>query len=84
MVDIGHELLRVLLPQEELYRLCFSLSITSNELFATCWPSGGWGVWVIQRVKYVTPHFFEKQKIKIKTINIVLELFKLAKESCNM
>ena len=55
---LGHELLRVLLPKGELCRLCFAESITSNEFFATCWPSGGWGVWVLQRVKYATPHSF--------------------------
>ena len=65
-------------------RLCFSDSITSNELFATCWPSGGGDVWVLQRVEYVTPHFWEKQKYKIKAIKEVFELFKLAKQSCNM
>ena len=32
---IGHELLRVLLPQGNLCRLCLSQSITSNKLFAT-------------------------------------------------
>ena len=62
----------------------FFLSITSNELFATCWPSGSGGVWVLHRVKYVTPHFFEKQKYKIEAIKVVLDLFKLAKEPCNM
>ena len=49
-------------------RLCFSYSITSNELFATCWPSGGGDVWELQRVEYVTPNFLEKQKYKIKAI----------------
>ena len=39
---------------------------------------------MLQRVKYVTPHFFEKQKYKIKAIIVVFELFKLAKKSCNM
>ena len=39
---------------------------------------------MLQRVKYVTPHFFEKQKYKIKAIKVVLELFKLAKQLCNM
>ena len=38
---------------------------------------------MLQRVEYVTPHFFEKQKYKIKAIKEVLELFKLAKQSCN-
>ena len=28
--------------------------------------------------------FFEKQKYKIKAIKVVLDLFKLAKQSCNM
>ena len=37
---------------------------------------------MLQRVKYVTPQFFEKQKYKIKAIKVVLELFKLAKQSC--
>ena len=58
--------------------------MTSNELFATCWPSGGFGVWVMQRVKYVTHHFFEKQKYKNKAIKVVLVLFKLAEQACNM
>ena len=41
---------------------------------------------MLQRVKYITPHFFEEQKVNIKTIKIhvVLELFKLAKQTCNM
>ena len=39
---------------------------------------------MLQRVKYVTSHFFEKQKYKIKAIKVVLDLFKLAKQSCNM
>ena len=65
-------------------RLCFSDSITFNELFATCWPSGVGDVWVLQRVEYVTPHFLEKQKYKIKAIKELFELFKLAKQSCNM
>ena len=65
-------------------RLCFSYSITSNELFATCWPSGGGDVCLLQRVKYVTPQFLEKQKYKIKALKVVFELFKLAKQSCNM
>ena len=38
---------------------------------------------MLQCVIYVTPHFFEKQKYKIKAIKVVLELFKLAKQSCN-
>ena len=37
---------------------------------------------MLQRVKYVTPHFFYKQKYKIKAIKVVLELFKLAKQPC--
>ena len=71
-------------PQGGFCRLCLSQSITSNELLATCWPSGARGVWMLQRVKYVSSHLFEKQKYKIKTIKVVLELFKLAKQSCNM
>ena len=65
---LGRELLRVLLPPPmgELCRLCFFKSMTSNELFATCWPSGGLGVWVLQRVKYVIPHFFLKNKYILK------------------
>ena len=39
---------------------------------------------MLQRVKYVTPHSFEKQKYIIKAIKVVLELFNLAKQSCNM
>ena len=39
---------------------------------------------MLHRVKYVTSYFFEKQKYKIKAIKVVLELFKLAKQSCNM
>ena len=39
---------------------------------------------MLQRVKYVIPHFFEKQKYKIKAIKVVFELFSLAKQSCNM
>ena len=39
---------------------------------------------MLQHVKYVTPHFFEKQKYKIKAIEVVFELFKLANQSCNM
>ena len=39
---------------------------------------------VVRRVKYVTPHFFEKQKYKIKTVKVVLELFKMATQSCYM
>ena len=39
---------------------------------------------MLQRVKYVTPHFFEKQKYIIKAIKVALELFKLAKQSCSM
>ena len=39
---------------------------------------------MLQRVEYVTPHFLEKQKYKIKAIKVVFELFKLAKQSCNM
>ena len=42
------------------------------------------GVWVLQRVKYVTPNYFEKQNYKIKAIKMALELFKLAEQSCNM
>ena len=30
------------------------------------------------------PSFFEKQKYKIKANKMVLELFKMAKQSCNM
>ena len=56
----------------------------SNELLATYWPSGGGGVWVLRHVKYVTPHFLEKQQNKIRAIKVTLELFKLAKQSCNM
>ena len=40
--------------------------------FATCWPSGSGGVWVLQRVKYAIPHFFEKQKYEIKAVQVVL------------
>ena len=39
---------------------------------------------MLQRVKYVTPHFFEKQKYKTKAIKVVLELFNLAKQSFYM
>ena len=39
---------------------------------------------MLQRDKYVTPHFFEKQNYEIKTVKVVLELFKLAKQSCIM
>ena len=39
---------------------------------------------MLQRVEYVTHHFFEKQKYKTKAIKGVLEPFKLAKQSCNM
>ena len=60
-------------------RLCFSLSVSSNELFETCKPSGGWGVWVLQRVDYVTRHFCKKQSYVIKAVMVVLEQFKLAK-----
>ena len=49
-----------------------------------CWSSGGWSVWVLQRVKYVTTHFFENQKYEIKAIKVVLELFNFAKQSCYM
>ena len=35
-------------------------------------------LWVLQRVKYVTPHFFEEQKHKIKAIYVGLEQFKMA------
>ena len=34
--------------------------------------------------KYVTPHFLKNKNIKIKAIKMVLELFKMAKQSCNM
>ena len=39
---------------------------------------------MLQRVKYVTPQFFEKHKYKIKAIKVVLVIFKSAKQSCNM
>ena len=39
---------------------------------------------MLRHVEYVTPHFFEKQKYKTKAVKEVLELFKLAKQSCNM
>ena len=41
--------------------------------------AGGWCVWVLQRVNYVTRHFFKKQNYVIKAVKVVLEQFKLAK-----
>ena len=38
-----------------------------------------WGVWVLQRVINVTPHFFKKQKYVIKAERVALEQFKVAK-----
>ena len=61
----------------EFCRLCFSYSITSNELFATCWPSGGWGVWVLQRVKYVNPHLKKKIIKKLRLLKWYLNYLKL-------
>ena len=38
---------------------------------------------MLQRVNYVTPHYFlKRQKHKIKAIKVVFEMFKLAKQSC--
>ena len=45
------------------------------------WRLGRLGATACQ-IRY--PSFFEKQKYKIKAIKIVLELFELAKQSCNM
>ena len=42
--------------------------MTSNELFATCLPSGGWGVCVLQRVKYATPLFLNNKNIKLRLL----------------
>ena len=39
---------------------------------------------MLQHVKYVTPHFYEKQKYNIKVIEVLHKPFKLAKQSCNM
>ena len=33
------------------------------KLFETCKLSGGWGVWLLQHVNYVTPHFFNKNNV---------------------
>ena len=38
---------------------------------------------VLQHIKCFTPHFYEKQKYEIKIVEVVLELFKLAKQPCN-
>ena len=43
--------------------------------------SGGLGVCVLQRVKYVTPHLKKTQNYVIKAVKVVLEQFKLAKTS---
>ena len=40
----GYELLRVFLPQGEFCRPYCSLSVSSNERFETCQPSGGYDV----------------------------------------
>ena len=39
---------------------------------------------MLKRVKYVTPHCFEKQKYIIKAVKVVFEQFSLAKQSCGM
>ena len=73
MVDIGHELLRVLLPHGELCRLCFlSLSITSNELFATCW-NPTVGAFRCYSVLNTLPLIFlkNKKKKKIKKLRLL-------------
>ena len=37
-----------------------------------------------QRVNYVTPQVLTKHKYAIKAVKVVLEQFKLAKQSCDM
>ena len=41
---------------------------------------------MLQLVKYmyITPHLFEKQRFEIKAVKVVLELFKLTKQTCNV
>ena len=41
------------------------------------------GVWLLLSVNYVTPHFLNKINVN-KVVKVILELFELAKTSCNI
>ena len=81
---LGHELLRVLLPQGELCRLCFFLKYNTYRAFCNMLAILRLGRLCATACLIRYPSFFEKQKYKIKTVKMVLELFKLAKQSCNI
>ena len=83
---IGHELLRVLLPQVELCRLSmFFLKVKHLTTFLQHVGHLAVGAfWCYSVLITFTLILFEKQKFKIKDIKMVLKLFKLAKQSCNM
>ena len=48
-------------PRRNFVDHVFLKSLSSNELFETCKPSGGLGVWVLQCVYYITSQALKTQ-----------------------